>query len=512
MRTSSDLLWKLVAAMNSTEKLFFRRNFSGTRGSGKSIYLKLFNAIAAQKKYDEAVIIKKLTPLISEKNIAAQKHYLYKQLCDALLICDSRDDLSQALYRDIQLIRMLRKKGMLDEAHSLWKKSVLKARKSESFPLLNLLKSEFGKMILFSGNQTGDEELHSIFRAHIISYSEFTELMNLRDIYTEVLLLKRKAHYDIDETLKSRLNSLLARVKESENSYPANSFWLRHYQRMNKATLLYLLGDMPGSLVLLNKVWEDWKLHPDYLQSESEYFIEVLYMINYSGVLKGEFDYVEKVFNDPINASIGNAQRANFEAVRFLALNKIYNKTARYNEVEKLIANVKSKHGQWEPVLNADMNRTLTLSVGIASLVLERYNDALYFIKKGVNSYREGTREEQAAMGQLLLLLITYSLNNVRLFDAQYRSTYNYFHKRQKKRPFETILAQCFHRTFYMKDKKEKMAVFQSTLEALEKTKNDKVQQMAFNIFNFPGWLHAMIQRIPYRQYVQKHVRSRNAA
>lgn len=493
--------------MSSTEKLYFRRNFTQLRTAEKSIYLKLFNVIERQKKYDEVAIIKKFSPLISHRNLASQKHYLYKQLCEALLYCDSLNDNTHAIYRDIQLIRMFRKKGMLDEANALWKKTVLKARRAEAFALLNLLKAEFGKMILFSGNQTGDDELHAIFRGNIISYSEYTEMMNLRDIYTEVLLLKRKAHFDIDEKLKARIEILLEMVQKTEDSYPAHSFWFRHYQRMNKATLLYLTHDIAGSLSLLHEVWEDWKLHPHYLETESEFYIEVLYMINYAGILKGEFDFVENVFNDPIHVKIGHAQRANFEAVKYLALNKIYNKTARYNEVEKLIDYVKAKYREWEPVLNADMNRTLTMSAGIASLVLEQYSDALYFIKRGLSEYREGGRKEQEAVGHLLLLLITYSINNARLFDAQYRSTYNYFYKKQKKRAFETSLVQCFHRTFYMTDKKEKQEAFKHTLNVIEKTKNDKVQQMAFSIFNFPGWLNVMIQRIPYRQYVQKTVR-----
>jgi hypothetical protein len=253
-------------------------------------------------------------------------------------------------------------------------------------------------------------------------------------------------------------------------------------------------------------VWQDWKENRHYLVSESEYFIEVLYMINYAGILDGRFSYVEKVFDDPVNACIGNAQRANFEAVKFLALNKIYNKTAQYAQVEKLVAYVKSRYKLWEPVMNADMNRTLTLSVGIASLVLENYNDAVFFIKRGISDYREGGREEQVAVGQLLLLLAAWCTDNSRFFDAQYKTTYSYFYKRQKKRPFESALMQCFHKTFYLKDSKEILAVFNRSLETLEAGRNDKIQKRSFNIFNFPAWLQSTIEKTPYRQYVQKHI------
>ena len=508
MKTSSALLWKLIQSMSPGEKLFFKRNYTNNPAHRKSIYVQLFDVIARQAVYDEEQVLKKLGASISRKNLASHKHYLQEQLTEALLQFDCRNEFSHEIYRDIQLVRVYRKKGLLDEAHLLWKKAVLKARKSESYPMLSLLKSEFGKMILFSGNHTPYDELYSLFKGNIISYNEYAEMITLRDIYTEILLLKRKTHYDLDEPLKARVETLLERVYESELSYPINSFWFRHYLRMNKATLLYMLNEIPESLDLLKQVREDWKLHPQYLLADSEYYIELLYMINYAGILNGSFSYVENVFSDPYNEGIGHAQRANFEAIKFLALNKIYNKTGRYDQVAKLLDSMKSKYRQWEPVMNADLNRTLTFSLGISSFVLEKYSDALYFTKRGVTYFRDGTREEQRAVGHLLVLMTSFMMNNARLFDTQYRSTYAYFHKRAKKQSFETLLVRCLHRSFYMKDTKEKINCYRQTIALLESSRQNKLQQMAFNIFNFPGWLSSMIMRIPYRVYVQEQLKN----
>ena len=232
-------------------------------------------------------------------------------------------------------------------------------------------------------------------------------------------------------------------------------------------------------------------------------------MVNYTGILNGDYDYVTDAFNDPCNDLITEpVQRANFEAIKYLALNKIYNKTARYNEVEKLMGFMKAKYQQWEPLLNADMNRTVNLSLGIASFALEQYNDALYFTKRAIMYFKDGTREEQLSVAQVLLLLITYCLNNSKLFDAQYRTTYTYFYKRKKKHPFETALVHCLHRCFYITDSKSKVQEYQKALQVFEENKNDVVQQMTFSIFNYPGWLQSKAQRISYRQYVERTVKA----
>jgi hypothetical protein len=134
--------------------------------------------------------------------------------------------------------------------------------------------------------------------------------------------------------------------------------------------------------------------------------------------------------------------------------------------------------------------------------VLEQYDDALYFTKRSITYFRDGGREEHAAVANMLLLLITYNLSNSKLFDAQYRSTYNYFYKQQKHHVFETALVQCLHRTYYLTESKKRVAEYKKALDILSDNREDVTQQRYFNIFNYPGWLISKVMRIDYKEYV----------
>lgn len=509
MKSSSDFLWQLIRTLKSSEKLYFKRNFASRQQGSKQLYLKLFDAIAAQKKYNESAILKKFGPAINKKNIAFQKHYLQRQVCEAIAQYDNRNTIGGDLYNQILLIRLLRKKGLMEEAHSIWKKAVAKARASELYPKLNLLKTEFEKMVLSSNLDTSFDELHSVFKGHIITYNEYAEMITLRDIYTEVLLLKRKAHFDLDDDLKKRIASMLNIVNRINTKQHGQSFWFRHYYRLSKATLLYLSNDISGSMTLLEQALIDWKKNTGFIKKDAEFYIELLYMINYAGILHGDYKFVTDSFNDPINELIQDpVQRANFEAIKYLAFNKIYNKTARYNDVKKLVQFMKTRYRTWEPLLNADLNRTINFSLGIACFVLEQFDDALYFVKRGNTYFKDGTREEHTSIANILLLLITYSMDNNRLFESQYRATYTYFYKRKKKHPFETALVHCLQHCFYMQDKKSRIKEYEKTLQVFDKNKDDNVQQMNVSIFNYPGWLMSKVQNIPYRKYVENKVKS----
>lgn len=507
MKSSSSFLWELIQSMSRSEKLYFKRNFSGS--SGEKLYLQLFSAIAAQKAYDETAILKKFHPHLNKKNIAYQKYYLQRQVTEALVMYDTRESDIHSIYSQILLIRVYRKKGLTREAHTLWEKTLAAARATESFGLLNILKTEFEKMILSGSVHTRYDEMHAVFKKNLIPYEEYKELITLRDIYTEVLLLKRKNHYDFDAGLKEKVEELLDQVNNSRLALHSQSFWYRHYYRLSKASLLYLLNDFSEALPLLEQSRLDWKENSKYIATHTEFYNELLYMINYAGILHGSYDWVIAAFNDKLNDGITDpVQRAAFEANKYLALNKIYNKTANYDEAEKLVRFMKSRYKQWEALLNPDLNRTLCLSLGIGCFVLEQMNDALAYTKRAITYFKDGTREEHASVAQLLLLLITYSLNNARLFDAQYRATYTYFYKQKKKHPFEKALVQCLHKSFYSKDLKTKILEYRKALQVLEDNKDDLVQQMSLKIFNYHGWLQSRIQRIPYRKYVEKKVKT----
>ena len=138
---------------------------------------------------------------------------------------------------------------------------------------------------------------------------------------------------------------------------------------------------------------------------------------------------------------------------------------------------------------------------------MEQYNDALYFVKRGNTYFKDGTREEHSAVAHILLLLITFSMDNDRLFETEYRATYTYFYKRKKKHPFETALVQCLKRSFYLTDKQIKIKEYKKALKVFEENKDDAVQQITFKIFNYPGWLISKVKNIPYRKYVEIKVK-----
>lgn len=506
MKPVSDALWHFIKQLSSGEKLFLRRNYIGLSTIKDPLYILLFDAIEKQAVYHEGDILKKLSPEINHQNIAFQKHYLYQQICNALVQYESRKNEEAAIFNQVQLIQIFRRKGMLDEAKSLWRKTMIRARQSEAQALIIMLRNEFERMLLWSDGKAGYEELNSLFKDNIVTYNEYAEVITMRDIYAEVLMLKRNAHFDwADPDIPARIEALLLLLPRPKKNIEEYFFWYRHYYRLCKATLLYLSNkQLPDAYDHILATIDDWKQHSDYLKTDSEKFLDVLSMLNYLGTPLNKFAQVEAGFNDPFNDKITDpVLHAEFEALKYLTLNKLYHKMARYNEVATLINYFKNYHDKWENKLNVETNRDVYISCSISCFVLENYNDALFFIKRGLLYFKDNTRIERVSLAQLFLLLIVYNMNNTKLFEAQYRSTYNYFYKKKTKHPFEKIIIQCLHGTFYQTNYADKIKEYKKALTLLEQHRDNDIQQKVFGMFNFPRWLTSRIERVSYQQLVR---------
>ena len=504
MKTISTDLWQLINSLSSAEKTYFKRNFSGLVAKGEVIYLRLFDEIATQNVYDEEKILKTLKDKISNKNISAQKTYLHKRITTALINYHNANNSENDLYQQILLIRLYRNKGLLDMAYKVWKRAIADARQTESFSLLTILKSEYEKMALFNTVHLSNEESHSIFRGDNNSYENFIKILQLRDIYAEVVQLKSKAHFDHTPEFRDKIAVIQQKLALKYERPLIYSFWYEHYYLAAEATIYYLLGQSAEAFTVLKKSFVLWKSAPQKIPANVEFFIEVMNMINYAGIASGDFAFVQAVFEDSITKQIKDkTNSANFKAIRYITLSKIYHKTAQYNEVDKLVSQIKKEYKEWASLLNAELHMTLQNSIAISCFVLEQYEDAFYYCKNAYTSYRKSVRQESSAFTQIFLLLIHFEMKNHRLFESQSKNTSSYFKKKAQQHPFEKIMVSCLIKAFYLPSYSERKALFQATLEKLREKSDNNVQKAAFNIFNYPRWLQSKIERISYRQYVE---------
>ncbi len=119
-------LFRLLQSLTMSEKRYFKLMLSQQAGPAGTNYVRLFDAIAGQKEYDEGRIRHELKGQI--KNFSATKLQLYHLLLRSLRLYHARSTVENELSESLQNIEILYNKGLYPECSNLIKK----ARKTAS--------------------------------------------------------------------------------------------------------------------------------------------------------------------------------------------------------------------------------------------------------------------------------------------------------------------------------------------------------------------------------------------
>ncbi|RYD98862.1 MAG: hypothetical protein EOP54_06170 [Sphingobacteriales bacterium] len=508
---TSNNIWQLIQSMSPQEKRFFRRDYAlYDKEKELPLYLALFDSINKQDEYEEAELLRQLKPRLKPTNISYTKHYLYEQLCHALLLQNQAQEQDAAIFGQLQLIRVFRKKGLYMQAVKIWQKAIVQARALELFGLIFQLKEEYRKLQLYHNPKIKTPELQNEYNNNIIYSSEFTHLIKLQELHFNALIIRRKAHFNLRREDKESAHAILNEPVMQEEPR-THSFLIRHYYRMTKATLLYVLNDSSAYAFAYQNV-SAWQANVPHVIYDQDNYIEVLYIFYYSAVLAKDMSSIEKVMNHQVNQKISTASNyAYVETIKYLALNRLYNRAGDYEKVARVLAYIKINFAHWHKHINVELARTLYLSVGVANFALDKLEDAFYYIKQSLLLFNDKTREEQYSFAYLFLLLICYEKGEPYLFEVQYKSSYSYFYRNKMPLPFEKSTIQAVARAFHCKRQKDKKVILQALLDALQASQNDPVQQQVFNFFNVPRWLESKTKGIPYKDLVYLQVNAENA-
>lgn len=504
---ASSNIWQLIQSLTQQEKLFFRRDFSRSTGNGQEpLYLQLFDLLNKQQEYDEVKLIQQLSPALNAKNISYTKNYLTEQLFKALLVLHAAKDIDAGLYQQLSLVRILRNKNLHKMALKIWQSSLKQARRYENYAMIQLLKEEYRKLQLYYNPKATQQDLLNDYDEAIISVEEYAKLLQMQELHFQALLLRRKAHFRQTKEDQGTIKNIL---QQSILDAPIvnRSFLYKHYYHMTKATLHYLQHNAESYVHAYVNI-HNWQAEPDRIGYDPENYIEVLYVFYYTAVLAKDYQHVIDVMEHPANKRINGASHiAYFEAIKHLALNRIYNKLADYYKVEALVKGMKKMMPQWEQYVNEDIQRTLNLSLGIACFVLRDYDDAYHYIKNALLLFDNNSRTEHYSFAHLFLLVICFEKKDNYLFELQYKSTYSYFYRHETPLPFEKAIIHALNKAYHTGNFKGLQQQFNQLSDTLKLTGNDPVQQQVFTIFNFPVWIESKLNRVPYKEWVVRKVK-----
>lgn len=501
MKTKPDFLWKLVHAMTTDELFLFRQSTASIRQKNKPVYELLFDSIQKQKKsYNEERLINELSPLITKKNIGLQKIYLKEKIFTILTAAADKDNEKAGLISKLTLVSALRKKNMINEALELLEEVYAAAVSGEHYEVLSIAQSEIQRNAGYGYQPMMVNEFESTFLLNTRQTLKLLEIPLLIHHYNSLTVVFKKNYYQNEQEYPGQLRQISESLIGSGFTEDA-PFLHTHLKVMIYGMHLYMLN-IDGSYPLFRQVFHKWTNNPDMIRRYTGYYLEFILLFYYECVRIKKIEDIPQIFTDPANKLIHRRElRMQFESIAFLAMNRYYNISSQYTQVEEILERFKFEADLWSVYISQDLKKLLYGSGGISFILFDKFKEAHKYLYNALYTEDSGTYKEVNSSFHLLLLLVTHEMQNELLFRSEYQRAYKYLRKQHgRSRPFENILLSYFNKSFSLiKKGNSTVALSSLTLQKLDEGQTDEFQEKVFRTFNFPLWIRCKMLNIPYR-------------
>jgi len=195
--------------------------------------------------------------------------------------------------------------------------------------------------------------------------------------------------------------------------------------------------------------------------------------------------------------------RKHFEVINFNTELKVYLKTARFDEMKKLVDDKSAVIFSYSTRILPPADRLSILSsVCIAYFVLQQWEDAetLLLLIKELN--RKINREDILYFSLLFYLAILYEQKEWYRLDSALDAAYHLLYDRRKLRPFERELMLFLGHLATKRSKSNPNKLIKYFLKRLDEYKDDPDKNLYFLYFNYYGWLESKIMNLRYMDYI----------
>ena len=501
----SDTLFRLIKSLTKAEKGYFRKYSSLHNLDGKKDYIRVFDAINAQKEYDEAKIREKFAGMSIAKRFPVLKNYLQQAILKSMRHFHEHDNVTKQAKTLLHDAQFLLEKTLYRES---WK-IVQKAKKlCVIHDLFNLWIELLYLEIKLVGTGVAGEFDYRTF-ADVIDeqkevYLSGVQLHELNEVLVKIWLISNQysppsGESDPVKAMDRLLNHPVMKLdpktlskrermvrnsaysiyyyglKQPEKRYAyeretidifeeSEAFWKAEHLNYYKA--LFNFTDLCIDLGKIDEAMEVLA-HVDAIDIKVPPFIQILRTeITYSqaltsGVFSGEFEKV----------------------------------VALTDEVEEIL----ERHSK---ALRFSFRAMVYLHLAHGYYAIKDYKKALLYLTRLLDLEQKKDIYSTQMTGKYLILIIHFELENYDLLPNLIRSTQRFI---VEDHPFETALIRFFKDLLKLKDPQELKDRYLAMQAELHQIRKSGKRQIPQEHFSFERWLESRIHKVSFAEAVQAH-------
>lgn len=502
MKTTSDL-FDLIKSLTKSEKRHFTIFASKHVIGEKNNYLRLFKAIDAQQKYDEAAIREQFKGEVFLKQLPVTKNYLYGLILKSMRIYRSGITVEVRLQEMLQDIEFLYDKGMLPQCRKIIVKAKELGYQYQKFRML-LLILEWQRKAL-TEQSTDDDEINSLHE------EEAALLLKVQNTHEYNILSsaifsahRRKGRPRTSEEFR-RLEEIAAHpLLQEESTALSEEARIRFYNI--RAAVAQGRSDAEGYYVNCKNLIGILEANPACKTEGLNKYINMLHNFVDACACFGKYAELYETLDKlrALPAECPNLKARIFSTVAAMEASMIQ-RTGQTHGAEELLARIQSEFKEHKDKITQGEALILKFNLALSYFILGKYREALYWANGVINSEVLPVREDMYCMCRLFCLIIHYELGNLDFLEYSVKSTYRYLSQRNKIFDFEKATLDFIRRLPRVTNKHALIEDFKELRTQLLRINEENSQESApLNTFEILSWLDSKIEGVPLITIIQR--------
>lgn len=495
MKPSTEL-FSLIKSLTKSEKRFFKLN--SALQAGDKNYLKIFDFIEKQNKYDEEELKDEFKNETFIQHLPSEKNHLYKLILKSLRSYYSEQSVSSILKQEIKNVELLYNKALYKECNKFVKRAKAIAEEYEKFyyhyELIN-----WEKKLLEEAYESGvfDQNLDDLIREESEVIEKLRNLAEYQILYSRINYIFRSGGFTRNENERKIVNEIADYhlIKGKNTAISTRATTICYYI---KGLCSASMRDYEDALVNFRKAKTVMDRQPKIRDDIQQRYIYTLsFLLNcYIDVL--DFENAENILNE-LNALLDNKafespdSRVRIFTSTYIGKLQLYNRQGSFMKAVDMVPHIEKELNAYEDKINKEKHLLFNYNLAYTFFGAGDYRRALKYINDVLNDNEKQLRQDIYSFSRIFNLIIHFELNNHDFIEYDIKSAARFLNKFEKDYEVENLFVSEMKNLAKTNTPSERRKIFERFDSQLSELLKIDQENVILEYFDLRSWIKSKL-------------------
>ena len=502
----SNELFNLIDSLTKSEKRFFKLN--STLQSGEKNYIKIFNFIEKQKKYDEEELKNHFKNEVFIDHLPSEKNHLYKLILKSLRSFYSEQSISAQLKQEIKNVEVLHKKALYKECSKFVIRAKKMAKKYEKFYYWFELIS-WEKKLLEEAYEDGhfNQNINELIEEESDVIEKLRNLAEYQVLYSKINLIFKSGGFSRNAEERKVVSEIedYHLIKGKNTAISVRATTICYYI---KGLCAASNRNYEEAIINFRKVKMVIDKNPDIKMDLQGRYISTLTFLLNCYIDQHDFVHAEKFLNEIKDLSNQKGYDSIDSKVKIfssIGIGEIqmYNRKGDFLKAQELLTFINEGLAAYQSKLTKEKMLLFNYCKAYSLFGIGEYKGALKLMNKVLNDNEKKLRQDIYSFSRIFNLIIHYELKNFDFVEYEVKSTSRFLNKKEKDYQIEKVFIHYIKKLSKEEFAGDKQIIYQDFYKSIEDLLKESNEQVILEYFNIKSWVYSKIKKIEFQEAIK---------